>query len=165
MYLNIFLKCMGLESIFTFDPFPNYRNKEYYLLKNTFNYLYTYVIILLLFYQPCLETLLSVHFLEFRNFPTTLFYYIVPIHYLISLNYFNSQRKKRIYESTDMSFLTNKNEISKCMPEEIILLRTILLISGLIIEWSIFLYLYMDKQYVYYYIRAFHIRRVIILIR
>jgi len=51
-----------------------------------------------------------------------------------------------------MSFLTNKNEISKCMPEEIILLRTILLISGLIIEWSIFLYLYMDKQYVYYYI-------------
>ena len=70
--------------------------------------MYTCIIILLLIYQPLLETILSIHYVEFSNIPITLFYYIVPIHYLISLQYFGCQRKKRIYESLNMEFLEKK---------------------------------------------------------
>ena len=152
MYLDILLKFMGLEPFFSFDPFPNYRNKKYKIIKNIFNYLYTFIIILLLIYQPLLETILSIKFTHFNNVPITLFYYIVPIHYLISLQYFNCQRKKRIYESSNMDFLEKQNKIAYCMPEERTLLRSILMASLLIIQWSITLYIYMDKPDIYDYI-------------
>jgi len=143
---------MGLQSVFEFKPFPNYRDKNSRKIKKVFNNLYTYIIILLLFYQPCLETILSAHYLDFTNIPLTLFYYIVPIHYLISLNYFNSQRNKRIYESSNKDFEEIENRIIYCLPEEKVLFRSILLASFLIIQWSIILYIYMDKPSVYLFI-------------
>ena len=149
MYLDIFLKFMGLEPFFSFDPFPNYRNKKYRIIKNIFNNVYTSIIILLLIYQPLLETILSIHYVEFSNIPITLFYYIVPIHYLISLQYFGCQRQKRLYESSNMDFLKKKNNMKYCLPSEKVLLRSILMASLLIIKWSIILYVYMDKPIIY----------------
>ena len=39
-YLNILLKCMGLQSVFEFKPFPNYRDKNSRKIKKVFNILY-----------------------------------------------------------------------------------------------------------------------------
>tara|TARA_Y100001958_G_C21136255_1_gene476229 strand:+ start:23 stop:1108 length:1086 start_codon:yes stop_codon:yes gene_type:complete len=51
-----------------------------------------------------------------------------------------------------MDFLEKQNKIAYCMPEERTLLRSILMASLLIIQWSITLYIYMDKPDIYDYI-------------
>ena len=138
---------MGLEPLFNFDPFPNFRNKECYKCKIVINWAYPIFIWLLLLYQPFLETVLSIQEEISTNIPNTLFYYITPIHYYIAFRYFHSQRKKRIYESRNMDFLDNGKGLSKCMPREDTLIKSVTVISFIaIIEAVLTLFLLNDPE-------------------
>ena len=143
--LIFLLKIMGLEPIFYFDPFPNFRNKKHFKIKKILNHFYTFLIFLLLSYQPVLETYLAFHNNISTFFPTTLFFYIIPIHYYIAIFYFRSQRKKRIYESRNMEFLDNEKGLAKCMPKEDTLIKSVSIISSVaIIEECITIFLITD---------------------
>lgn len=131
--LLFLLKILGLEPIFNFDPFPNFRDKKCYKCKVFLNWVYFFFILFLVLYQPVLETILTIQYKTLDNLPNTLFYYIIPIHYYFSFTYFRSQRKKRIYESQNMSFLDNGNSIAKCMPHENTLIKSVSIISFFII--------------------------------
>ena len=127
--LLFLLKFLGLEPLFNFDPFPNFRNKKYYRCKFLLNWSYSLFIFIILLYKPLLETVLTFNIKIYDTFPSTLFYYIVPINYYNSFLYFRSQRKKRIYESKNMEFLENNSGIAKCMPRENTLVKSISIIS------------------------------------
>ena len=145
--LLFLLKLLGLEPLFNFDPFPNFRNKKCYTCKVVINWAYPIFILLLLMYQPVLETVLSIQEEISTNIPNTLFYYITPIHYYIAFRYFHSQRKKRIYESRNMDFLDNGKGILKCMPREDTLIKSVSVISLIvIIEAVLTLFLLTDPE-------------------
>ena len=78
--LLFLLKLLGLESLFNFDPFPNFRDKKCYNCKIVSNWMYSLFIFVLLLYQPILETVLIIDYKIYDNLPNTLFYYIIPIH-------------------------------------------------------------------------------------
>ena len=145
--LFFLLKFMGLEPIFNFDSFPNFKNKKYYMCKIFTNWSYTFFIMLLLMFQPIFETILLFEYKILTNLPNTLFLYIIPIQYYISILYFRSQRKKRIYESGNMKFLHDSTGIGKCLPEENTLIKSVLIISiFIIIESIITLFLIPDAE-------------------
>ena len=60
--LLFLLKILGLEPLFNFDPFPNFRDNKHYKLKVFTNLFYTILIMLLLLYQPLLETILTIKY-------------------------------------------------------------------------------------------------------
>jgi len=145
--LLFLLKLLGLEPIFKFEQFPNFRNKRFYVCKNIINWTYSIFIFLLLMYQPVFETVLAIKEDITQNVPNTLFYYITPIHYYIAFRYFSSQRKKRIYESRNIEFLDNGNGIAKCMPRENTLIKSVTVLSFIAsIEAILTLFLTVDPK-------------------
>ena len=142
MTFKIVLRCMGLEPIFHLDPFLTNINNNY-CCKIFLNWVYSIFIFLLLLYQPILETVLAIQKKEIKYFATTLFYYIIPIHYWIAFFYFRNQRTKRIYETENIKYLNNGSVVGKCMPEEKTLLKSIYGISLItIIDSILILFLY-----------------------
>lgn len=148
MSFILLLKCMGLEPIINTDPFF-YDNDKYYYCKIITNWLYSIFIFLFLAYQPLLETILAIKKKEALYLSNTLFYYIIPVHYWIAFFYFRNQRTKRIYESKNMSFLTNGKGIAKCMPKEETLIKSISIISFLAIIDSILILFLFESPTLY----------------
>lgn len=148
MSFTLILKCMGLEPIINIDPFF-YDSDEYYYYKVIFNWLYSIFIFLLISFQPILETVLAIQKKNAIYLSNTLFYYIIPIHYWISLFYFKNQRKKRVYESKNMKFLNSERGIGKCMPREETLIKSITIISLITIVDSILILFLFESPVLY----------------
>jgi hypothetical protein len=139
---------MGLEPIINIDPFF-YDSDKYYYYKVIFNWLYSIFIFLLISFQPILETVLAIQKKNAIYLSNTLFYYIIPIHYWISLFYFKNQRKKRVYESKNMKFLNSERGIGKCMPREETLIKSISIISLITIVDSILILFLFESPVLY----------------
>lgn len=145
--LLFLLRLLGLEPLFNFDPFPNFIDNRCYKCKIVLNWTYSFFILLLVSYQPVFETVLTIKYEIINNLPNTLFYYIIPIHYYIAFIYFRSQRKKRIYESQNIEFLDNGNGFAKCMPGENTLIKSVSIISCIVIlEEMITFFIFDDPE-------------------
>ena len=150
--LIFLLKLLGLEPFFSFDTFPNYKEKKYYIVKNVAQYSYSFFIFLLLLYQPISETILTYFYHEIINVPNVLFSYIIPINYYIAYTYFQHQRVKRIYESKNVDFLDTGKGIAKCMPREKTLIKSVLCISLITVVESYITLIVLGEPYIYNYL-------------
>lgn len=130
--LKTTLKIFGLEPIFTINNYFDFTDPKYILSKNIINYSYSFFIFFLLWFRPISETILAFTQKNETFAPSIIFDYLAPIQYYLGFIYFKSQRKKRIYESLDHSFIKNKTGL-RYLPNESFLIKSVLLISGILI--------------------------------
>ena len=146
--LKIILKYIGIVPLLQVDTFPNYKHKYKNIFLHIINYSYTFFIFSLLLYQPLLESILTYKTNDISNISNIIFYYIAPIHFYIAFYYFRNQEEIRIYESKKLDSITNETCVLKCIPEEKTLLKSLYIVSFLVIIESL-ITLYIEDPSIY----------------
>jgi len=112
------------------------------MCKKSINYSYTFVVFLLLLYQPALESIITYNSGDISNISNIVFYYVAPIHFYIAFYYFRNQEEKTIYESKKLDAIQNETCVLRCIPKEETLLKSLYIISFFVfIESLITLYI------------------------